>query len=67
MSMSGDLGGVTGSICMVESTVASYQYTNIPDAGVDELILGVEVNNDGTIATTQIVINSDGSLNMTEQ
>lgn len=67
MSMSGDLGGVIGNVYMVESMVASYQYANIPDAGVDELVLAFDVNNQGTIATSQIVINSDGSLNIIEQ
>ena len=66
-SMSGDLGGVTGSVYMVDSMVAAYQYTNSPDAGVDELVLAFDTNNNGTITTSQIVINSDGSLNITKQ
>ena len=65
-SMSGDLGGVTGSVYMVDSMVAAYQYTNISDTGVDELVLAFDTNNNGTITTTKIVINSDGSLNITE-
>lgn len=57
----------SGAVYMVQSMVAHYTYTNVPDAGVDELKLSVEVNNDGTITITEVVINSDGSLNMTEQ
>ena len=65
--MSGDLGGAIGDVYMVESRAASFQYTNIPDIGVDELVLFFDFNNQGTIATSQIVINSDGSLNIIEQ
>ena len=54
------------SVHMVQSMVAQYGYTNVPDAGVDELKLSVEVNNDGTITIMNVVINSDGSLNITE-
>lgn len=64
--MSGDLGGAIGNVYIVESRTASYQYTNVPDAGVDELLLAFDTNNNGTITTTNIVINSDGSLNITE-
>lgn len=66
-SMSGDLGGVTGNVYMAESRVASYQYTNVPSEGLDQLVLSFDTKNNGTITTTQIVINSDGSLNITEQ
>jgi hypothetical protein len=68
MSMSGDLGGgVTGNVYMVDSMVAAYQYINAPDAGVDELVLAFDTNYNGTITTSNIIINSDGSLTIPEQ
>jgi hypothetical protein len=56
----------SGGVWQVESRVAKYSYINVTESGLDELKLAVEVDNGGTITTTQIVINSDGSLNMTE-